>query len=95
MRKREKVPDLYCSQCRGSEYDVPRGRKILRCKLVKGHPLMEVDSKEAMTCGAFEPEGPIAAGIRERIMRKKRGKEAVDNREMRGPPEGDATKMRV
>lgn len=72
MRKREKVPDLYCSQCRGSEYDTPRGRKVLRCKLVKGHPLMEVSAKEAMTCGAFVPEGPKAASIRAKIERMQR-----------------------
>ena len=90
MRKREMVPDLYCSQCRGSEYDVPRGKKILRCKYVKGHPLMEVSTKEAMTCEAFVPEGPIAAGIRERIVRRRK---ASDVRDIRGSPQGDATKM--
>ena len=72
MRKREKMPELYCSQCKGSEYDTPRGEKVLRCKLVKGHPLMEVSSKEAMTCGAFVPEGPIAANVRAKIERMQR-----------------------
>ena len=73
MSRKEKLPDLYCSQCRGSEYDTPRGVKILRCKFVKGHPLMGVSSKEAMTCGAFVAEGPRAASIRARIERMRRG----------------------
>ena len=72
MSKKEKMPDLYCSQCRGSEYDTPHGVKILRCKLVKGHPLMDSGSKEAMTCEKFVAEGPKAAGIRARIERMRR-----------------------
>lgn len=72
MRKREQMPDLYCSQCRGSEYDTPHGVKVLRCKSIKGHALMEPSSKEAMTCEKFVAEGPRAASVRAKIERMKR-----------------------